>query len=98
MLLCHFLGGRFKWITQLEYSGTIDETGTLNGNLFVIGSGDPSMGTGKAGAWSYSQIISDYLAKISEAELKNQWRYCSANCCFQDVRLELPEKNSLVRA
>ena len=61
------LGGRFKWITQLEYSGTIDETGTLNGNLFVIGSGDPSMGTGKAGAWSYSQIISDYLAKISEA-------------------------------
>ncbi len=35
------LGGRFKWITQLEYSGTIDETGTLNGNLFVIGSGDP---------------------------------------------------------
>ena len=64
------LGGRFKWITQLEYSGTIDETGTLNGNLFVIGSGDPSMGTGKAGAWSYSQIISDYLAKISEAGIK----------------------------
>ena len=49
---------------QLEYSGTIDETGTLNGNLFVIGSGDPSMGTGKAGAWSYSQIISDYLIKF----------------------------------
>ena len=87
------LGGRFKWITQLEYSGTIDETGTLNGNLFVIGSGDPSMGTGKAGAWSYSQIISDYLAKISEAGIKKiNGDIVVQTAVFQDVRLELPEK------
>ena len=52
------LGGRFKWITSIRnILGTIDETGTLNGKSFVIGGGDPSMGTGKAGAWSYSQII-----------------------------------------
>ena len=60
------LGGRFRWITQLEYSGTVDESGVLNGDLFVIGSGDPSMGTGKAGAWSNSKIIADYISKISE--------------------------------
>ena len=65
------LGGRFKWITQLEYSGTIDETGTLNGNLFVIGGSDPSIGTGKARERGlYSQIINDYLAKISEAGIR----------------------------
>src|SRR6218665_801915 len=70
-----------------------DETGTLNGNLFVIGSGDPSMGTGKAGAWSYSQIISDYLAKISEAGIKKiNGDIVVQTAVFQDVRLELPEK------
>ena len=44
------LGEKFKWITQLEYSGTIDHDGVLNGNIYVVGSGDPSLGTGKAGA------------------------------------------------
>ena len=61
------LGGRFKWITQLEYSGTIDETGTLNGNLFVIGSGDPSKQEKQLVLFSNYQ---DYLAKISEAGIK----------------------------
>ena len=87
------LGGRFKWITQLEYSGTIDETGALNGDLFIIGSGDPSMGTGKAGAWSYSQIITNYISKISEAGIKKiNGNIIVQTAVFQDVRLELPEK------
>ena len=87
------LGGRFKWITQLEYSGTIDEAGVLNGDLFVIGSGDPSMGTGKAGAWSYSKIITDYISKISEAGIKKiNGNIIVQTAVFQDVRLELPEK------
>ena len=92
MLLCRFWG-KIQMDYQLEYSGTIDETGTLNGNLFVIGSGDPSMGTGKAGAWSYSQIISDYLAKISEAGIKKiNGDIVVQTAVFQDVRLELPKK------
>src|SRR5690606_33561983 len=36
------LGEKFRWVTQLEYSGTIDEAGVLEGNLYVVGSGDPS--------------------------------------------------------
>jgi D-alanyl-D-alanine carboxypeptidase/D-alanyl-D-alanine-endopeptidase (penicillin-binding protein 4) len=52
----------------------------------VIGSGDPSMGTGKAGAWSYSQIISDYLAKISEAGIKKiNGDIVVQTAVFQDV-------------
>ena len=87
------LGGRFKWITQLEYSGTIDETGTLTGNLYIIGSGDPSMSTGKAGAWSNAQIISEYISKISEAGIKKiNGDIVIETAVFQDVRLELPEK------
>ncbi len=87
------LGGRFKWITQLEYSGELSPEGELNGNLYIIGSGDPSMGTGKAGAWSYSQIISDYISKISEAGIKKiNGDIIVETAVFQDVRLELPEK------
>ncbi len=87
------LGGRFRWITQLEYSGTIDETGTLNGNLYIIGSGDPSMSTGKAGAKSNSEIVADYISKISEAGIKKiTGDIIVETAVFQDVRLELPEK------
>lgn len=87
------LGGRFKWITQLEYSGELSPEGELNGNLYIIGSGDPSMGTGKAGAWSYSQIISDFIYKIDEAGIKKiNGDIVVETAVFQDVRLELPEK------
>lgn len=87
------LGGKFRWITQLEYSGLIDETGNLNGNLYIIGSGDPSMGSGKAGARSYNEIVADYLAKISEAGIKKiTGDIIVETAVFQDVRLELPKK------
>ncbi|MGC4130296.1 MAG: D-alanyl-D-alanine carboxypeptidase/D-alanyl-D-alanine-endopeptidase [Bergeyella sp.] len=64
------LGENFKWITQLEYSGTIDETGVLNGNLYIVGSGDPSLGTGKAGASTYSSIINEFIDKMKETGIK----------------------------
>lgn len=64
------LGERFRWITQLEYSGEIDETGNLQGNLYIVGSGDPSLGTNKAGASSYSGIVEDFIAAISEKGIK----------------------------
>ena len=87
------LGGRFRWITQLEYSGELTSEGELKGNLFLIGSGDPSMGTGKAGALSNPQIIIDYISKISEAGIKKiNGDIIVQTAVFQDVRLELPEK------
>jgi D-alanyl-D-alanine carboxypeptidase/D-alanyl-D-alanine-endopeptidase (penicillin-binding protein 4) len=57
-------------MTQLEYSGTVDENGTLNGNLYIVGSGDPSLGTNKAGAWSYRDIISDFIRGLSREGIK----------------------------
>ena len=62
----NLLGENFKWITQLEYSGEIDEEGTLNGNLYIVGSGDPSLGTGKAGSAKYGTIINDFIFAMSE--------------------------------
>ena len=61
----NLLGENFKWVTQLEYSGTIED-GILNGNLYIVGSGDPSLGTNKAGAYSYRQIITDFIAATKD--------------------------------
>ncbi|MBS1550126.1 MAG: D-alanyl-D-alanine carboxypeptidase/D-alanyl-D-alanine-endopeptidase [Bacteroidetes bacterium] len=64
------LGSNFQWLTQLEYSGEIDENGVLNGNLYLIGSGDPSLGTNKAGATSYGMISMDFIAAMAEKGIK----------------------------
>ncbi|CAA7193637.1 D-alanyl-D-alanine carboxypeptidase/D-alanyl-D-alanine endopeptidase [Chryseobacterium potabilaquae] len=66
----NLLGENYRWMTQLEYSGSIDENGTLNGNLYIVGSGDPSLGTNKAGAWSYREIITDYINGLSREGIK----------------------------
>lgn len=66
----NLLGENYRWMTQLEYSGEIDESGTLNGNLYIVGSGDPSLGTNKAGAWSYKEIIADFANGLSTEGIK----------------------------
>ncbi|MDD4488985.1 MAG: D-alanyl-D-alanine carboxypeptidase/D-alanyl-D-alanine-endopeptidase [Paludibacter sp.] len=42
-------GSDYRYETLLAYDGKIDATGTLNGNLFIIGSGDPTLGSSKLG-------------------------------------------------
>lgn len=64
------LGEKFRWITQFEYSGNIDSDGNLQGNLYIVGSGDPSLGTNKAGASSYRDIVSDFVMAASEKGIK----------------------------
>lgn len=39
------LGPKYQYETILSYDGTIDESGTLHGNLYIEGKGDPSLGS-----------------------------------------------------
>jgi D-alanyl-D-alanine carboxypeptidase/D-alanyl-D-alanine-endopeptidase (penicillin-binding protein 4) len=39
------LGSDFRFQTPLEYDGTIDAQGTLHGNIYIVGSGDPTIGS-----------------------------------------------------
>lgn len=66
----NLLGEKFRWITQLENSGNIDSDGVLQGNLYIVGSGDPSLGTNKGGASSYRDIVSDFMTAISDKGIK----------------------------
>ena len=39
------LGPKFRFETKLQYDGTIDEHGTLHGNIYIKGGGDPALGS-----------------------------------------------------
>src|SRR6476661_10538433 len=41
----HLLGKDFTWETTLGYTGSLSADGTLNGDLIIKGSGDPSLGS-----------------------------------------------------
>lgn len=43
------LGPTFRFETYLETDGTLDADGTLNGNLYIRGTGDPTLGSHKIG-------------------------------------------------
>ncbi len=64
------LGTQYRWNTQLEYSGSIDTEGVLTGNLYIVGSGDPSLGGNRGGAASYPQIVKQYFDAIKEKGIK----------------------------
>lgn len=60
----------FTWKTQLDYSGIIDSLGTLQGNLYILGSGDPTLGTTKAGAKSRWDIVENFKYAILNTGIK----------------------------
>lgn len=50
------LGGDFRFHTTLAYAGDIDKEGKLHGNLYIIGGGDPLLGS-----YRYKQTQPDSL-------------------------------------
>ena len=64
------LGTQYRWNTQLEYSGSVDAEGVLIGNLYIVGSGDPSLGGNRGGAAGYSQIVNEFIEAIKEKGIK----------------------------
>lgn len=52
------LGGDFRYYTEIAYDGEIAADGTLSGNIYVIGSGDPSLGSSRiSGNPSWKKLI-----------------------------------------
>lgn len=64
------LGKDFQYQTNLAYAGTISSEGVLNGNLVIIGGGDPTLGS-----WRYEEtkeqfILNQWVKAIKDAGIK----------------------------
>lgn len=60
------LGSNFRFKTTLTYSGNIDNHGVLHGNLYIIGGGDPMLGS-----YRYKQTVPDTLFSTWAKILRN---------------------------
>ena len=56
------LGSGYRFKTRIQYTGEIDSNGVLNGNIYIKGGGDPSLGSGY-----YKSYNADYLEKWVKA-------------------------------
>ncbi len=57
------LGEDYQYETKINYSGKIDDQGTLNGNIYIIGSGDPTLGSHK---FKESLAFEELIRRISK--------------------------------
>jgi D-alanyl-D-alanine carboxypeptidase/D-alanyl-D-alanine-endopeptidase (penicillin-binding protein 4) len=57
------LGPEFRFSTVIEYDGHIDEKGCLQGNLYIRGGGDPSLGSS---AFKDSMFIQKWIAALQK--------------------------------
>lgn len=62
------LGADFTFETQLAYDGSIDANGILNGNLYIIGGGDPTLGNMREGWKNTSGSVLLLWSKAIEAQ------------------------------
>lgn len=86
-----YLGPNFRFITQLEHSGKIDDNGTLNGDLYIVGSGDPTVGVYDTGASAYRDIVSDFTRKLENLGIRKiTGDIVVQTAIFKENKLELP--------
>lgn len=67
----HYLGNDFRFKTELQYDGEIDQDGTLNGNLFIKGFGDPTLGSSQFDqAEELDQVMTKFVEAIQAKGIK----------------------------
>lgn len=66
------LGDSFRYNTKLEYDGVIDSNGTLIGNIYITGSGDPTFGSERFDTLtSYNAIFKRWLKAMQTLGIKH---------------------------
>lgn len=64
------LGKDYQYKTELGYDGIITN-GVLKGNLYIIGSGDPTLGSWRYSVTKDSVIVKEWLGAITKAGIKS---------------------------
>lgn len=64
-------GDDFTFTTRIGYAGQIDGAGTLNGNIIVMASGDPTLGSSRFGEnHGWDNVLSMMISAIQKAGIK----------------------------
>ncbi|MEO6850485.1 MAG: D-alanyl-D-alanine carboxypeptidase/D-alanyl-D-alanine-endopeptidase, partial [Mucilaginibacter sp.] len=66
----NILGKNFQYQTQFGYSGTIASDGTLNGDLIIKGSGDPTLGSWRYEGHKENEILSQMTGAIQKVGIR----------------------------
>lgn len=75
------LGKDYRFKTEIGYNGNI-ENGTLNGNIFIVGSGDPS-----SGSWRWQQTTREsFLGKVISILLSAGIQKINGNIILDDSK------------
>lgn len=65
------LGSDFRFKTTLAYDGKIDDNGVLHGNIYIIGGGDPLLGSYRYRNTCPDSIFAAWLHDIKTAGIKS---------------------------
>lgn len=66
----HLLGPDFKFETNLAYTGTLSANGILDGDVLIIGGGDPTLGSWRYERTHTKEILSNWLKAIQKLGIK----------------------------
>ena len=67
----NLLGANYTYKTYIQYDGTISADSILNGNLYITGSGDPSLGSDRIdSAMRFDSLVIVWASKIKKAGIK----------------------------
>lgn len=67
----HILGPDYRFDTDLEYTGQIEEEGILNGHLYIRGGGDPCLGSDRiTGNLSWSEQINAWADAVEKQGIR----------------------------
>jgi D-alanyl-D-alanine carboxypeptidase/D-alanyl-D-alanine-endopeptidase (penicillin-binding protein 4) len=65
------LGPEMRFQTDLEYDGVLDNSGTLHGNLYIRGGGDPCLGSDRIkGSLSWEKQIESWVNAVQKLGVK----------------------------
>jgi len=66
----NLLGADFKFHTQFGYTGTIDASGVLTGDLIIKGGGDPTLGSWRWASTKENAILTKLVVALQQAGIK----------------------------
>ena len=66
----HAFGPEYRFKTQIAYSGKIAEDGTLHGNVYIIGGGDPTIGAADSTAYKADALFWKWKVLLQQASIK----------------------------